>query len=198
MKPNVAAPQTRDRLIAAMLDALRGRGYHGVGLSELLASAGAPKGVLYHHFPGGKAELAAVAVRVAIDNMLSSLDRLFEKHADPAVALAAWMDGAQKQLRSSAYERGCPLAAIALESTPDDVAIRSALAEGFAAIRARIAAALENHGVEPAMASRIAMLILAAYEGALLQARVAGRSDALRDTSAALIALIDAQPRSPR
>ena len=37
---------TRDRLIAAMLDALSTRGYHGIGLNELLANAGAPKAAL--------------------------------------------------------------------------------------------------------------------------------------------------------
>ncbi len=193
MNTAASTPQTRDRLIAAMLDALRCRGYHGVGLSELLAAAGAPKGVLYHHFPGGKAELAVAAVQLAIDGMLVSLDRLFEKHADPAIALAAWMDGAQKQLRASEFERGCPLATIALESTPNDVAIRGALANGFSAIRAHLAGTLERQGVAAAIAGQIAVLILAAYEGALLQARVAGRTDAIRDTSAALIALINTQ-----
>ena len=55
-------PGTRDRLIAAMTDALRRRGFHGVGVSDILQQAGAPKGVLYHHFPGGKAELAVAAI----------------------------------------------------------------------------------------------------------------------------------------
>ena len=57
MNATDSTPSTRDRLIAAMLDALRRRGYFGIGLNELLASANAPKGVLYHHFPGGKTEL---------------------------------------------------------------------------------------------------------------------------------------------
>lgn len=192
MNATDATPNTRDRLITAMLDALRRRGYHGIGLTELLASAGAPKGVLYHHFPGGKAELAVAAVRVAIDGMLGSLDRLLKKHADPADALAAWMEGAQKLLLASEFERGCPLATIALESAREDAAIRNALADGFAAIRARLAAALERHGVAADAARQTAMLIVSAYEGALLQARVAGRLDAMRDTSAALVALIHA------
>lgn len=187
-----ASTTTRDRLIAAMLDGLRRRGYHGVGLNELLTSAGAPKGVLYHHFPGGKGELAVAAVRVATDGMLLSLDRMLTKHAHPADALAAWMDGAQKQLQVSDFERGCPLATIALESAREDAAIRSALADGFAAIRARLAAALQAHGVAAGTSVQIAMLIVSAYEGALLQARVAGRLDAMRDTSAALVALIHA------
>ena len=185
-------PNTRDRLIAAMLDALRRRGYFGVGLNELLASAGAPKGVLYHHFPGGKSELAVAAVRVAIDGMLGGLDRMLMKHADPAVALEAWMAGAQKLLLASEFERGCPLATIALESAREDTAIRNALADGFAAIRARLASALEQHGMAALTARQVAMLIVSAYEGALLQARVAGQPDAMRDTSAALVALIHA------
>jgi TetR/AcrR family transcriptional repressor of lmrAB and yxaGH operons len=188
---------TRDRLIAAMLDALRRRGYHGVGLAELLASAGAPKGVLYHHFPGGKAELAVAAVQVAIEAMLASLDKLFARHAHPADALAAWMEGAQKQLVSSDFERGCPLATIALESAPEDAAIRDALAAGFAAIRERLAAALVRHGASAEIAGQIAMLIVSAYEGALLQARVAGRLDAMAGSSAALVALVRAHTRSP-
>ncbi len=192
MKTTDTLPSTRDRLIAAMLDALRRRGYFGVGLNELLASAGAPKGVLYHHFPGGKSELAVAAVRVAIDGMLGGLDRMLMKHADPAVALEAWMEGAQKLLLASEFERGCPLATIALESAREDTAIRSALADGFAAIRARLASALEQHGMAALTARQVAMLIVSAYEGALLQARVAGRLDAMRDTSAALVALIHA------
>ena len=57
MDPN----PTRERLIAAMSDLLERRGFHGVGLSELLAQAQAPKGVLYHHFPGGKTALMKAA-----------------------------------------------------------------------------------------------------------------------------------------
>ncbi len=186
---------TRDRLIAAMLDALRRRGYYGIGLNELLASAGAPKGVLYHHFPGGKAELAVAAVQVAIDGMLAGLDKLLARHANPADALEAWMGGAQKLLLASEFERGCPLATIALESAREDAAIREALAAGFAAIRERLSAAMLRHGVSDAIANQLATLVVSAYEGALLQARVAGRLDPMHETSAALVSLIRAHTR---
>ncbi|MCC6132310.1 MAG: TetR/AcrR family transcriptional regulator, partial [Acidobacteria bacterium] len=43
MTRSAELPATRDRLIAAMSDALQRRGYHGVGLSELLVEAQAPK-----------------------------------------------------------------------------------------------------------------------------------------------------------
>ena len=186
---------TRDRLIGAMLDALRRRGYFGIGLNELLASAGAPKGVLYHHFPGGKAQLAVAAVQVGVDSMLASLDKLLARHSHPADALKAWMDGAQKLLLASEFERGCPLATIALESARADVEIRAALAAGFAAIRERLSAAMMRHGASEQIASQLATLIVSAYEGALLQARVAGTLAAMRETSAALVSLIRAHTR---
>jgi TetR/AcrR family transcriptional repressor of lmrAB and yxaGH operons len=183
-------PGTRDRLVAAMLDALRTRGYHGVGLAELLTAAQAPKGVLYHHFPGGKAELAVRAIESVVAKLGADLDKVLDRTADPVDALSAWMGSAQRVLAGSGFASGCPLATIALESTPDDDAIRAALAEGFASIRTRLADALAGAGMAQAQARGAAALIVSAYEGALLQARVAGSVQAMRDTSEALIGLL--------
>ena len=183
-------PGTRDRLVAAMLDALRTRGYHGVGLAELLTAAQAPKGVLYHHFPGGKAELAVRAIESVVAKLGADLDKVLNRTADPVDALGAWMGSAQRVLAGSGFASGCPLATIALESTPDDDAIRAALAEGFASIRTRLADALAGAGMAQAQARGAAALIVSAYEGALLQARVAGSVQAMRDTSEALIGLL--------
>ncbi len=185
-----ATPGTRERLIDAMQQALRLKGYHGVGLSELLSTANAPKGVLYHHFPGGKTELAVVAIEGVIGHILAGLDRVFERNMDLSVAMQGWMAGAQKTLAGSGYASGCPLAAVALESTPQDVAIRAALATGFAAIRQRLGAGMQAAGMEPNRASNLAALMVSAYEGALVQARVAGNVDAMRGTTEALMDLV--------
>lgn len=190
MSTEAPIPTTRDRLISAMLGALRTRGYHGVGLNELLATAGAPKGVLYHHFPGGKAELAVAAINAVVAHLCADLDKLLARDADPVLALGAWMASAQKALEKSGFDKGCPLATVALESTSDDEAIRLALAQGFEAIRARLAAVLQRAGMKAAAARACAALIVSAYEGALIQARVAGNSQPMRDASAALTAMV--------
>jgi TetR/AcrR family transcriptional repressor of lmrAB and yxaGH operons len=187
------APGTRERLIAAMLEALRRRGLHGVGLSELLARADAPKGVLYHHFPGGKTELAVVAIRSAVDQVLAGLDRALVRYPHPADALTAWMGGAQKFLADSGFERGCPLATVALESTPQDTALRAALHDAFATLRERLGLTLAACGLPPEGARAWATLMVAAYEGALLQSRVAGDTTAMRDTADVLVAALRAQ-----
>jgi len=180
-------PDARQRLILAMIDALQRRGLHGSGLTELLAAAQAPKGVLYHHFPGGKTELAVAAVHATVERLCVMLDERMGA-GDPAAALMAWIEGAQKRLAGSGYERGCPLATIALETTAADVEIRAALGAGFEQVRLRIAAALVKAGYDNADA--LAALILAAYEGGLLQARAAGTAQPMTLVGEALLSLL--------
>lgn len=180
---------TRDRLIDAMADALQRKGLHGVGLSELLGTAGAPKGSLYHHFPDGKTELAVAAIdRISqrIDGMFAAL---FRRHSDPLLALQQWLHGALQQLENSQFERGCPLATVALESGPEDVAIRQALGRSFATIRRALAEQLHRHGHAREAAENLAALFVALYEGGLLQARVAGSNEPLKRAVDALFTL---------
>jgi TetR/AcrR family transcriptional repressor of lmrAB and yxaGH operons len=184
---------TRERLVAAMVDALRRRGLHGIGLNEILQSAQAPKGVLYHHFPGGKAELAVAAIDATVAQFDASLQRLMQRQADPVAAMRQWLDAAGLQLQRSGYQAGCPLATVALETTPADTALREALARGFAMLRMRLAALLVHAGVADARAAGLAALVVAAYEGGLMQARVAGDAQSLRHTTETLLAIVAAE-----
>ena len=187
---NMTSPDARTRLISAMTAALQKRGLHGSGLTELLAEAKAPKGVLYHHFPGGKTELAVAAVNATIERLCAMFDQRMAGN-DVQAALMAWIDGAQKRLAASGYENGCPLATIALETTADDTDIRAALAAGFDKLRVRLAGGLVRAGYDPANASSLAALILAAYEGGLLQARAAGTPEPMSLVGQALLSLLN-------
>jgi TetR/AcrR family transcriptional regulator, lmrAB and yxaGH operons repressor len=187
---------TRDKLIHAMTDALQRKGLHGVGLSELLEIAGAPKGSLYHHFPGGKNELAVAAIDHISQRIDSLFAQLFSQQPDPLKALHHWLQGALQQLESSGFERGCPLATIALESGPEDVEIRAALQRSFCAVRQALRQQLHTYGYPIEQAGNLAALFVALYEGGLLQARVAGSSEPLKRAATALFNLArEQQPR---
>lgn len=187
---NMTSPDARTRLITAMTAALQKRGLHGSGLTALLLAAQAPKGVLYHHFPGGKTELAVAAINATIERLCVMFDQRMAGN-DVQAALMAWINGAQSRLAASGYESGCPLATIALETTADDTAIRAALAAGFAMIRVRMAGGLVRAGYDPAIADSLAALILAAYEGGLLQARAAGTPEPMTLVGQALLSLLN-------
>jgi TetR/AcrR family transcriptional repressor of lmrAB and yxaGH operons len=173
-----------------MTDALQRRGLHGVGLAELLQAAQAPKGVLYHHFPGGKTELAVAAIDAVVSHIDASLQRLQQRPGSALDALRQWLTQAGQYLQRSGFERGCPLATVALESTPQDEAIRAAVARGFALLRERLAQVLVQAGVNAARAPGLAALVVSAYEGALMQARVAGDTQALRATVETLLSVV--------
>ena len=196
-----ASMTSRDRLIAAMADALQRKGLHGVGLNELLSQAASPKGVLYHHFPGGKTELAVAAIDRVVTRLEGSLAALAEQ-PQPLQALADWLGQAERLLRDSGFERGCPLATVALESTADDDMLRDALAQGFARLRQAVSGLLERLGIAPPRAQALATLVLSAYEGALLQARVAGDGATMTITTGLLLDLLQHErnnknPESP-
>lgn len=180
---------TRDRLIDAMADALQRKGLHGVGLNELLETANAPKGSLYHHFPDGKSELAVAAIDRISQRIDGLFTQLFKQHADPLLGLQRWLQGALQQLESSRFERGCPLATIALESGPEDVAIRQALERSFTRVRQVLAEQLHQYGYDHEQADNLAALFVALYEGGLLQARVAGSNEPLKRAADALFNL---------
>lgn len=193
-----AAAPTRDRLIDAMAGALQRRGLHGVGLTELLAEAGAPKGVLYHHFPGGKVELAVAAIERVVERVAAALARVAAAREPPVPLLRRWLTGAQRQLEASRFERGCPLATVALESSADDEALRHALARGFAVLREQLTLALVAAGLTPARSKALSALIVSAYEGGLMQARVAGDLAPMQDAADTLLDLLERELAAAR
>ncbi len=190
-------PGTRERLVGAMIRTLQTRGLHGAGLNDILALAQAPKGVLYHHFPGGKNALAVAAVEATVAWSCDWLDKLMAAHDHPADALRAWIARAVAGLDDSGFEIGCPMAAVALESTAADVELRAALAQGFDAIRHRIAQALVRAGQDAARAQGLAALMVAAYEGGLLQARVANDVAPMLQATETLLSLLTPKEQQP-
>ena len=189
---------TRDKLIAAMADTLQRKGLHGAGLNELLAQAQAPKGSLYHHFPGGKNELAVAAIEHIGQRIDGFFAQLFREHPDSLRAMQRWLDNTLQQLEGSRFERGCPLATVALESGPEDVEIRAALSGCFTRLRQALATQLRGVGFHGDSAEGFANLFISLYEGGLLQARVAGSSEPLQRASAALFQLLHDYPRENR
>ncbi|MBI3149747.1 MAG: TetR/AcrR family transcriptional regulator [Betaproteobacteria bacterium] len=186
-------PGTRQRLVLATLELLQRQGLHGFGVSEVLARAEAPKGVLYHHFPGGKVELAIAAIETAVAQLLHGLQVVQAAGTDPVAALRHWLDRAHQRLVKSGFDLGCPLAGVALESTAADQQLREALARGFAAIRDELAKTFALAGLTRPRARKFATLVISAYEGALLQARIAGELKPANDTVDLLLEMLQGE-----
>ena len=183
MQPDRDSRPTRARLVAATAELLQRQGLAASGLSDILARGRAPKGSLYHHFPGGKDELARTAVDHAAAGLAGAITAVADASPDAATAVrrlgALLADG----LADSGYERGCPLATVALESTGE---LAAACARGFASWEAALADAIGGPEAEP-----LATFVLSALEGALLLARTRRDAGIVRDVSRRLAGLLE-------
>ncbi|MEX0283257.1 MAG: TetR/AcrR family transcriptional regulator [Paracoccaceae bacterium] len=124
---------TKDRLIRVAAELFRTRGYHGVGLSELLSAAKAPKGSLYHHFPAGKSDLAVAAADWASDGMLRIIAESFEPAEDFRAGATTLCYKLAKLFDLSGKWDGCPISATLFEGPENEQFLRHArhLFEGW-------------------------------------------------------------------
>lgn len=194
MAPAPSSLDTRQRLVTSMRRLVQRRGYNGFGLNELLAEAGAPKGVLYHHFPGGKVALAVEAVQRSAESALASLRAALDGKRTVRAALSVWIEAAAASLERSGFVNGCPLATITLETASTEPALREALDAAFTQLRAALAETLASEGRSRAQAERLAALFISAYEGALMQARAARDVAVILSTFRALEPLLTPDP----
>lgn len=165
--------ETRRKLVKSAAKLLRTRGYAGTGVRDVVEASGVPKGSLYHHFPGGKDELCTEAVRHSGAWIHGALFALLEGAGDPVLAMRGFCDGYAAQLEASRFEKGCPLATVALDAAAHVDPIQAACKLAFDDIVKLMAAGLERGGLDPEAAERAGIETMAAIEGALLLAKAA-------------------------
>ena len=184
--------RTRRRLVYAAIDLFQRNGYAATGLAEIVASAEAPKGSFYFHFPAGKPELGVHAVREASRLMVALFESVASSAKDAASAVTDLAAVLGASLQGSGFVAGCPIATVALETTPQDVDLSAAITEEFARWRSVLADRFVADGVPRPKASALATAVLCGLEGALVVARAERSTAALDETAAELAALVRA------
>jgi TetR/AcrR family transcriptional repressor of lmrAB and yxaGH operons len=180
--------RTKKKLVDATGVLLRRQGFHGTGLSDIVAESGAPRGSLYFYFPGGKDELACAALDAAGAEWRTRIEAVVAAAPDLDHALAAVIELLAADLVASKFQHGCPVAAVALESISEPV--RKTIVRHYAEWEHLIAGHLVSLGMHEAPARQLATVALSAIEGAMLLARVQRSTAPLVTTGAALRAMI--------
>jgi TetR/AcrR family transcriptional regulator, lmrAB and yxaGH operons repressor len=154
-------------MIAGAARLLAQRGPQATSFSTVLAETNAPRGSIYHHFPGGKEELVAAAIEATRQQALSLIDQDMGASAVDVTEsfLAAW----RALLTCEHFGSGCALVAVTV--APETDALRQATAEAFRDWRDKLACALEAGGLSEAGARPTATMLLAASEGAVVMCR---------------------------
>jgi AcrR family transcriptional regulator len=157
----------RAAMIRSAIGLIRRRGVAAVSFADVLADSGAPRGSVYHHFPGGKSQLVEEATRSAADSIDKAVTNILRTEDTPG-ALRALADIWREDLKAGDYAVGCPIVAAALgtERTARDVA-----GTAFGTWRNLIADKLVADGAQRPRAESVAVLVVGALEGALVIAQ---------------------------
>jgi AcrR family transcriptional regulator len=164
------ATDSRERMVRSAAYLFRERGYSGTGFRDVIAHSGAPRGSIYHHFPGGKVQLAEEAVRYAGEFLDAGLAAAIEG-GDPASAVDAFVGWWRTILIKSDFRAGCPIVAVTVESHDDAPQLTAAASAVYARWQETLAGGLGDAGIPDGRAARLAAVILAAVEGATILCR---------------------------
>ena len=160
----------RDRIVRSAAALVRERGVHGVGLRQIVAHAGGPRGSLQRYFPGGKTQLITEALNLAGAEVLHDTESGLVDAATLADAIDAIFAPWRQVLVESSFTMGCPIAATVIDASGDD-GLRQEARALLDLWRDSVHAALVRFGVQESTAKDDASVLLAALEGALILSR---------------------------
>jgi TetR/AcrR family transcriptional repressor of lmrAB and yxaGH operons len=171
------------------------RGLCATSFADVLADSGAPRGSIYHHFPGGKRQLAVDAIAWTSAQVLAHLDAC---PADNAAGVLAWfVDLWRQSVQASGGSSGCPVAGIAIDAgdggDAGDADLMAAARAAFAQWTDRLADKLQAAGLPADRCGPVATTALAAMEGALILCRAERSIQPLEATARELMNLLPAQ-----
>ncbi|WP_336082593.1 TetR/AcrR family transcriptional regulator [Nocardia sp. SSK8] len=183
---------TRDRLVVAVAELLRVHGYSAVTVKQITAAARAPMGSLYHHFPHGKVQVAAEALRTSGAAYIQLLPLLMDPHEDLRVAVPAAFTEAARTLEESGWMNMCPVGTVAGEIADSEPSLREVTADVIRDWIDQGTAYFHARGLPEPAARDLILAILTALEGAFILGRTLRSSEPLHAAGRAMAARIDA------
>ncbi|MEU5843851.1 TetR/AcrR family transcriptional regulator [Rhodococcus sp. NPDC047139] len=166
----------RAAMTASAIALMRERGVAATSFRDVLEHSGAPRGSIYHHFPGGKAQLVEEATETAAARIERALTA--QIHGVGVVGtVRAIVDQWRDDLVAGGFVAGCPVVAAGLGPEPR---ARARAGAAFGAFVEVIARSLAAEGVPEQRARSLGNLVIGALEGALVMAQ-AQRSPAPLD-----------------
>lgn len=179
-------------MIDGAIRLLAQRGLQGASFTEVLAATGAPRGSIYHHFPGGKDELVAAAITSMGARTRATLDTVA---GSPPVEVAGFFLGLWRELLvRSQFTAGCSVLAVTVAT--DSADLLGTAAGVFRDWREALTSLLERSGAQPGAAAGFAALLIASSEGAVVMSRASQSLEPFDVVAAQLLAQAAALPRA--
>jgi TetR/AcrR family transcriptional repressor of lmrAB and yxaGH operons len=168
-------------MLTSAAEVLRERGAAGVTIDEVLSRSGAPRGSVYHHFPGGRNQILVEALQFAGDSITTAIDDAASQ--GPMALLRDFVDLWEDVLRESDFRAGCPVTAAAISTCDEDPRLSNDAARIFEHWRVALTRSFVADGFDETEAAALATTMLAATEGAVILCRSLRSPRPLRDVA---------------
>jgi AcrR family transcriptional regulator len=190
---------TRQRLVTVSADLFQRQGLTGTGIKQILSESNARFSSLYHHFPGGKDELAAEVVRISGARYQQLVEAVWDSAPDVIQSVTEVFDGASKTLEATDFAVACPIATVALEVASTNDGLREVTAEVFGAWISSGTKRLVVAGMDPQKARFVALSLISLLEGAFMLCQAAKSTEPMIAASSAAVMIVnDALPTEGR
>ncbi len=183
-------------MVRSAASLIRTRGVNATSFSEVLADSGAPRGSIYHHFPEGKEQLTADAIRWTAESVLEHQRAC--RATTAAGVLDHFIDLWRRAVVASHGAAGCPVAGVALDTLPEARELMALVKAAFASWIDLLTEQLERVGQKEDRARALAVSTLAAVEGALILCRAEQNARPLDTVNDELKRLVEADSRPGR
>lgn len=168
----MTAPKRRDtrrRMLASAAVVMRERGAAGVTIDEVLARSGAPRGSVYYHFPEGRNQILIEALRYAGDSITAMINEAAGRGA--MALLREFLEFWERLLADGNFTAGCPVVAAAIGSDADEPELAAEAGTILDRWCTALTHALANDGFDDDDAAALAVMSIAALEGAIVLCR---------------------------
>jgi TetR/AcrR family transcriptional regulator, lmrAB and yxaGH operons repressor len=192
-KPEAARTKrcdTRKKMLVSAAQVMRERGAAGVTIDEVLARSGAPRGSVYYHFPEGRNQILAEALRYSGESITAMIDDAAGWGAK--ALLREFVEFWERLLTEGDFTAGCPVVAAAI-GCDDDPTLSTEAGAILGRWCAALTRAFANDGFEDACAASLAMMSISALEGAIVLSRSTRSTDPLRQVGDQLEFLVKAR-----
>lgn len=109
---------TRERLIGAAVKLFQARSYADVSVNDILVATNLPKGSFYHHFSGGKEELACEAVAFIEAEVTNFLVGFIARTKEPKTLINVLSSAISAWLISTEFQQGALLGCLTATRPP--------------------------------------------------------------------------------
>ena len=187
--PDPATATARHRLLEAAITLMRRSGLSGAGINEIVRESGAPKGSVYHYFPGGKQQIVAEGLAQYSQRVVAFIDANLSRKRRPGDKIKALFNAYAERIEQGDFRHSCPVGTVCLDLDADVESLRPAVADAFAQYVTAIAAHFPF--ADRRRQAAFAGLVLTAIEGAYIRGRADRSSQPFREAGAWLADLAE-------